>query len=965
MTNPTAAPAAPSPVPTFTPPSNATSTGNAATASSYINITPDNPPPMKTLVIAPDVQILIAHNNKQYDVSADIVSFSVRRPENQVASLVFRLANKKDGQKLRYNQLFDRMDRVILKLKRVSWIQVFSGYLDQVPHVQLYAGTVNFRASCTLKRILYTYWDPGLPSAMEIFDQTTQGGLGEPQDGEQMQDAGLGSMIRHALVNVGGWNPQNIHIQRFPMGYYLLMKAQLTLWGQGPENAGEAFKRLLLGDDTSAGTGQSAGRQLGVTRGSYVLAGPQDRQMEVLRTVDDMGMGPNNSDMAAAQGVGTSATGGEDPRDQQAWKGLTEVGKNWSDAAMKNDAAVQCFMAITIESQWVMYANQSDPETLNFPHEALSTDGSSSGLYQQQKNWGTPAQRMNVRESTGMFLQALARQDWRNMSRGEAVANVQNPRSDLRGKYATVEQQCVQQVQALRQGTGSTPSGQSNPGLTTGLGGIPMTSIPSTLTTAGIPGIGTGATAMPSNNGTPSPTAMPGGTPGSPQYNTAGALSCARAQVGKPYVWGAIGPSSFDCSGLMYYSYRSIGIEIGRDTGSERATMDHIPMSALVPGDLIQPAGEEHVVMFTGAGTVVEAPQPGQNVQERPMGPAEAAGQALHARGCSYGGQPFAAFDPNLASQPGAAPGTVAGGPNGSTTQTGSNEPIARNLFSYQFAPTGKFTSYVSLLFGNGSVSDTGEVGSPPEAAFMNDEPLMHTIVSFCKASLRNFQSAPNGDFVAYYPDYWGLDGKRAVVDLEDIEMKNVQIDFNDDALATHVYVAGSASPVGQSLGVFGWLTTKGIATVENEWLFRIMTMASPNVPGSEVTSGKELMKRFGVRPCSQEMSNLAAGPMEFLVAVSLFMEKWAQQYSTTIDITFMPELFPGMRINLVGHNLQVYVTEVVHSGDWENGFTTQATIMAPANTALASVVTNMFSPTGQQSTNLLDMLGDASTWMS
>src|SRR4029077_16572927 len=100
----------------------------------------------------------IARDNKQYDVSRDIVSVAVQRNENAISTLVFKLANKIDPEtgKLRYNQTFERMDRVICRMKRVTWKLVFSGYLDSVPHIQLYPGTVNFRASCTLKRILHT-----------------------------------------------------------------------------------------------------------------------------------------------------------------------------------------------------------------------------------------------------------------------------------------------------------------------------------------------------------------------------------------------------------------------------------------------------------------------------------------------------------------------------------------------------------------------------------------------------------------------------------------------------------------------------------------------------------------------------------------------------------------------------------------------------------------------------------------
>ena len=250
------------------------------------------------------------------------------------------------------------------------------------------------------------------------------------------------------------------------------------------------------------------------------------------------------------------------------------------------------------------------------------------------------------------------------------------------------------------------------------------------------------------------------------------------------------------------------------------------------------------------------------------------------------------------------------------------------------------------------------------EKAFINCQSMMPTVITMAKAGLRNFQSLPNGDFAAYYPDYFGLDGKKAVWTLRDIEMKNVQIDLNDDALCTHAYVSGSSSPfaAGGDMGILGWIQSQGFATVENEFLFKWMTKIAPNVAGEAFTSGTDIMRRFGVRPLTQEMAMIQHGPMEFLCAVQLFMEKWAQQYSTQIDITFMPELYPGQRILLDGHNLQVYVSQVTHNCDFENGFTTTATICAPSNPDVGAMIGNIVNLAQQNNFNLAAVLSQAST---
>jgi hypothetical protein len=279
-----------------------------------LNIDPTSPPPMKTLVYSPEIKILIARGSKQYDVSADVVAWSLRRPENSIASLVFRLSNKPasntDLKKLRYNQLFERMDRVTVFLKRIEWVQVFSGYLDSVPHVQIYPGTVNFRASCTLKRLLHTWWDPGLPESQRIFDQSGRA-LTELENGEMQTDMGLGSLLRRLLVLVGGWNPQNIHIQRFPSGFYDYMEEQIRRLTPGAEKDVRSFKELLLGEgDISMGPGRAAGRQQGITMGGYMVSQPE-RMLEVIRAVDEMGMGAGQYGPRRIAGFGHRRRGGQ------------------------------------------------------------------------------------------------------------------------------------------------------------------------------------------------------------------------------------------------------------------------------------------------------------------------------------------------------------------------------------------------------------------------------------------------------------------------------------------------------------------------------------------------------------------------------------------------------------------------------------------------------------------------------
>jgi cell wall-associated NlpC family hydrolase len=98
------------------------------------------------------------------------------------------------------------------------------------------------------------------------------------------------------------------------------------------------------------------------------------------------------------------------------------------------------------------------------------------------------------------------------------------------------------------------------------------------------------------------------------------AVRFALAQVGKPYVWGAAGPGSYDCSGLTMASWRAAGVSLPHSAADQYNYGTHVSMSQLSPGDLIfmyQPIG--HVTIYIGDGMMVSAPQSGENVSVVPV----------------------------------------------------------------------------------------------------------------------------------------------------------------------------------------------------------------------------------------------------------------------------------------------------------------------------------------------------------
>jgi cell wall-associated NlpC family hydrolase len=90
-------------------------------------------------------------------------------------------------------------------------------------------------------------------------------------------------------------------------------------------------------------------------------------------------------------------------------------------------------------------------------------------------------------------------------------------------------------------------------------------------------------------------------------------INTARAQLGKPYVWGAEGPNSFDCSGLIYYVYGQHGIKMPRTSREQANVGTTISKSNLQPGDLIYSStdgsgGVSHVGIYIGNGEMIHAP---------------------------------------------------------------------------------------------------------------------------------------------------------------------------------------------------------------------------------------------------------------------------------------------------------------------------------------------------------------------
>jgi cell wall-associated NlpC family hydrolase len=110
-----------------------------------------------------------------------------------------------------------------------------------------------------------------------------------------------------------------------------------------------------------------------------------------------------------------------------------------------------------------------------------------------------------------------------------------------------------------------------------------------------------------------------------PAASLGAVLRAALSRRGLPYVWGAAGPASFDCSGLVQWSFAQAGIRMPRVAADQARSGPAVPVSQLEPGDLLfyhtdatDPLYISHVAIYLGHGWMIQAPEPGLSVEVVP-----------------------------------------------------------------------------------------------------------------------------------------------------------------------------------------------------------------------------------------------------------------------------------------------------------------------------------------------------------
>jgi hypothetical protein len=184
---------------------------------------------------------------------------------------------------------------------------------------------------------------------------------------------------------------------------------------------------------------------------------------------------------------------------------------------------------------------------------------------------------------------------------------------------------------------------------------------------------------------------------------------------------------------------------------------------------------------------------------------------------------------------------------------------------------------------------------------------------------------------------------------VQPIEVLDFTVDWADDFFVTHQYVVlGFQNQIDVTTGSTSVIFTEdgagpnalayhtfGIANIDLQSMMEALFGIKATKKDAEQFA-EFIYRKFGARPDYQTIEGIVGesdSRAAFFAAIYLFMRQWAYQYNAQVPLTFMPELWPGMLLQIPSFDFQGYITTVTHSFQFgeQGGFTTQVNLAAPA----------------------------------
>jgi cell wall-associated NlpC family hydrolase len=824
---------------------------------------------MRRFIYSPEVIAYIRSEEAGvvFDVTKDIISGSVNRRLDATSDATLVLQNKFGL----YTRKFKPMDRIAIFMRRIGDpMLVFSGYLDEAPFYQMFPAPVTIQASCTIKLLQNTYFDPGLPFMSQWFHKF--GWIYNPESGSvtdpffgfgnydmktkspkgDFHEGNLARLIATALNEIGGWPKNHIFIRSIPSTFI--------------KTVGKLMKAEALEDK-------------------------QDYQdildrMQVMLGIGEEGVTPPGSD-----GLPLPSGGNVSPVQ------LASVARS---VGFKGDGLVTAVAVSLAESSGnsnaMNYNTNGTYDVGLWQINTVHTSGGGGGLAAPPGGVGTlkmPKDYNAVKSSLPAGVQSF-------------IGNCFNPKFN------------AQQAYSISSGGKSfTPWSTFNNGSYRSHM-VEAAKAVKTLTNKTLPGAvvtpETTATTQWANT-TTKPTS--GKTVG-------GFIQFCKKALDTPYKWGGTDPfhGGADCSGFVSYMYQHYwGLKAAPPT-TNQVTLGHkVDIGTIRPGDLVffdfpgDPGGSPgHVGIWVGNGKFIHDPHTGDVVK-------------ISDFTGSYKDNFVAAVrllpdNVQMGNIDSSSVGAVGAG-TGLGSQVQDPTTVARTAawFSLQLPTSDTLTS----------VSLTGK------RALANDVPLFDWIKQMCASGGRRFCSMPNGDFLAFFPDYFNDFDRTPYFIIRPIEIIDLQIQVSDRDLITHVFATGT--PFSQPINILDRMFSQVASVTEPGFDMFINVSESKKTKAEKQGKKKskkgkfnaeEFLKHYGARPFSLDLPDIRHPVLLWMAAWMEFQKHWANQFGTTGSFTFMPELLPGGIVNF-DNKITMFVESVTHTFDLESGFTTTAELNSPA----------------------------------
>jgi hypothetical protein len=827
---------------------------------------------MSTLIYQPRVYAFISVINKKGAEQVIDISEDLTGGELKLRTEgVHTFTFQLQNTQRKYDGMIRPMDRIVVSMQRIGQpLRVFSGYMNNGPVFSVWPRVLDLSASCTLKRLQYWYWDSGAQESANLIQKVGSNTSGIASD----QQANAGQP-----TGDGGMRDLTLKILE-----------EVVRWPKEKVHIG------AIPDDWF-----TFATQVG---DEIIKASDYSNLIGSMGNGLSGGSGLSGGNLAHGQ-VGPGTYGGM-ALDAEQSKNASIIYNVAADRGLEPRAAAQGIATGIVESR---LKNLS------------GGDRDSVGVFQQRpsQGWGTVAECTDVAHAAGSFFDRLVKvPNYKTSDFGLTCQAVQH--SAFPDKYA--KQQAP--AEAI------------------------VTAIQKTSTEAGNAIVGSGAgNTIGSTTAVGKPQGATGRNVAAQAYNLIKSNSPGhiRYQLGGDDPYNSPDPKVLDCSSFVDVAYfRSVGkpwVTPRSTVSSER------PKCIIIPADMARQI--KGALLFVGTGHVEVSLGNGYSAGAHTDGiPLEKQVSVVKANGFTDGGlingvnysdaattQAAAAFIQNKL------------GYSANITDPNEFQPDGGAVDASQGSGSGGDTSALDVfnalinVYSWGYVPDlAGQILVGPRA-LMNDQPILPFIGNLMAASMRSWCSAPNGDFMAWFPDYFDLWGISAKMDVRSIELMDFTVTWSDLQTVTHQYVIGVPAGITNSINTSGqtfangsnsgyaWqLTSSGIATMEFPQIFRAIF-------GQDASQQflDEFLGRFGARPNTVTLPTVKQGLPEFFLALFLFMRKWADQFSATIPMTWMPELWPGMILRLPEFNFQAYITEVSHSFKLgEDGyFRTSASVCAPS----------------------------------